>query len=240
MNKWRFLLIISISLSFGMANFAHAHPGSLDYRGCHVCETNCSYYGLLPGQYHCHTPGYTYDGSCEYIYNRPMSMAAIEGQYRECLYKKEMEYYKTYTIPTSTPAPTPIFTPILTPILTPTPFDADASCKSEFGLHSFPTPNKPGYCSCLAGYQFNPQKQCVLIPTQIPTPSPVPSPTPTAIQSRTPIPTPSKTPTPTIKPARTRTPSVSTLVSPAMSATPKIETPKTHWYKRVLQFLKFW
>jgi len=31
-----------------------ASPGGLDSRGGHHCWTNCAYYGLYYGQYHCH------------------------------------------------------------------------------------------------------------------------------------------------------------------------------------------
>ena len=31
-----------------------AHPGRTDSYGCHTCRTNCSSWGLSPGEYHCH------------------------------------------------------------------------------------------------------------------------------------------------------------------------------------------
>lgn len=31
-----------------------AHPGGTDSLGCHTCRTNCPYWGLRYGQYHCH------------------------------------------------------------------------------------------------------------------------------------------------------------------------------------------
>jgi len=30
------------------------HPGRTDRYGCHHCWTNCAYWGLEYGEYHCH------------------------------------------------------------------------------------------------------------------------------------------------------------------------------------------
>ena len=208
----RWFLFLGVTLIFSIftvgiflpTDFSLAHPGNLDYRSCHICYTNCSYWNLLPEQYHCHTEGYYYDGSCESILDRPVAMSAIEGEYKQCLYQHEKNFYKQY----STPVPTP--TPISTP--RPTPFDADASCKSQFGYYSISSPNQTGYCTCISGYRFDINKQCVFVTVPTPTPTPLQTPVPTPTPRPTPPPTPILTPTsistpkPTTIPTRTSTP----------------------------------
>ncbi len=34
----------------------YVHPGGTDRNGCHICRTNCSRWGLRPGERHCHRP----------------------------------------------------------------------------------------------------------------------------------------------------------------------------------------
>ena len=45
-------LSLVISLIFPLSVFAH--PGRTDINGCHTCRTNCEYWGLEYGEYHCH------------------------------------------------------------------------------------------------------------------------------------------------------------------------------------------
>ena len=47
-------LLLSTSLMVNLSISASASPGALDARGGHHCWTNCAYYGLYYGQYHCH------------------------------------------------------------------------------------------------------------------------------------------------------------------------------------------
>jgi len=44
-------------------NVVLAHPGRTDSNGCHTCRTNCAYWGLKNGEYHCHNGGTTNNSS---------------------------------------------------------------------------------------------------------------------------------------------------------------------------------
>ena len=48
-----FLLCLFYSY-FINVDYVYAHPGGTDANGCHTCRTNCEYYGLDYGEYHCH------------------------------------------------------------------------------------------------------------------------------------------------------------------------------------------
>lgn len=49
-----FVSALVLLLVLGFSVVLSASPGGLDYRGGHHCWTNCGYYGLYYGQYHCH------------------------------------------------------------------------------------------------------------------------------------------------------------------------------------------
>ena len=56
MKKVVGVLLIIVSLFIGV-EVVSAHPGRTDKYGCHTCRTNCTYWGLSYGQYHCHNGG---------------------------------------------------------------------------------------------------------------------------------------------------------------------------------------
>lgn len=56
MKKVVGVLLIIVSLFIGIEKVS-AHPGRTDKYGCHTCRTNCAYWGLSYGQYHCHNGG---------------------------------------------------------------------------------------------------------------------------------------------------------------------------------------
>ena len=53
--KRLFLIILTSSIIFIISGSSvKAHPGRTDDNCCHYCWTNCEYYGLSYGEYHCH------------------------------------------------------------------------------------------------------------------------------------------------------------------------------------------
>jgi len=47
------ILILALLLTFPVSVFAH--PGRTDAQGCHTCRRNCVSWGLINGEYHCHS-----------------------------------------------------------------------------------------------------------------------------------------------------------------------------------------
>ena len=50
---------------------------------------------------------------------------------------------------------------IYTPTPMPTPIDYNLLCQKYYGQYAGEAPDKPGYCSCIAGYSFDSNDQCV-------------------------------------------------------------------------------
>ncbi len=48
------LVLFILAVSVFSPLISYAHPGRTDGSGCHTCKTNCSNWGLLYGEYHCH------------------------------------------------------------------------------------------------------------------------------------------------------------------------------------------
>lgn len=48
------IFIFTLFLIIASSSLVQAHPGRTDDNGCHYCWTNCEYYGLSYGEYHCH------------------------------------------------------------------------------------------------------------------------------------------------------------------------------------------
>ncbi len=99
-----------------------------------------------------------------------------------------------------------------------TKFDADKSCKDQFGINAIISPRKVGYCACSEGYEFDGNKQCVLTPVTTP-----------AASSQQTAPSQLKTPNKTVpkKPATT----LSNL-SPSGNAQAGVKP--TSWYDQVM------
>lgn len=49
-----YTVLAALILSTFLVYQAIAHPGRTDWQGCHTCRTNCYYWGLEYGEYHCH------------------------------------------------------------------------------------------------------------------------------------------------------------------------------------------
>ena len=221
-QNWFLFILIAIFSSFLSLNTASAHPGNTDYRNCHTCYTNCASWDLLYEQYHCHTEGYYYDGSCEDIFDQNIPMPLIESQYKECLYQNEKNFYKQYSTPAPTPSPTPTpscgqnsYYNSLYQICTCNPGygkSTDGTCKAytaicieTYGQDSWYNPTDKLCYYCSAGYKLVGGK---CLSTQTPTPT-LPT-TPIFISTPTPTSRPTITPThtsiPTPTPTRTITP----------------------------------
>jgi len=71
--------IYLISFFILISNDIYAHPGRTDAFGCHTCRTNCEYWGLNYGEYHCHNSksieddfDYNEDYEIDYDYSWPV------------------------------------------------------------------------------------------------------------------------------------------------------------------------
>ncbi len=118
----------------------------------------------------------------------------------------------------------------------PTPLDSNSSCKNQFGYYAITSPDKPGYCTCMGGYDFDINKQCVPIPIFTPTPTPayLSTPNPSSVPNRA---NSTKHPKSAVL-TETPTPTVILPALPSPSIPPQESTPSQIW--GWLRIFKFW
>lgn len=85
MSKVLTIGIISTLLVFLFPLSSYAHPGDVDIHKCHTCETNCSDYGVVLGEYHCHGE-INYHYLCDEATDDPDSPASLgDRKYKQCI-----------------------------------------------------------------------------------------------------------------------------------------------------------
>ena len=66
------IFIFTLFIIIASSSSVQAHPGRTDDNGCHYCWTNCEYYSLSYGEYHCHDGGSSgSSGGSSSTYNSP-------------------------------------------------------------------------------------------------------------------------------------------------------------------------